>query len=79
LNLKDATHLSANIAVPATIRLVAQTREQLLAAAEAFAPEQAPPEVSKNDFRAQYKAAQARATTDEYNRVRNEYPRSKGS
>jgi transposase len=38
LRLKDATHLIANIAVPATIRLVAQTREQLLAAAEAFTP-----------------------------------------
>lgn len=38
LRLKDATHLIANIAVPSTIRLVAQTREQLLAAAEAFAP-----------------------------------------
>jgi transposase len=40
LRLKDATHLIANIAVPSTIRLVAQTREQLLSAAEAFAPEQ---------------------------------------
>jgi transposase len=38
LRLKDATHLIANIAVPSTIRLVAQTRERLLAAAEAFAP-----------------------------------------
>jgi transposase len=37
LRLKDATHLIANIAVPSTIRLVAQTREQLLAAAESFA------------------------------------------
>lgn len=40
LRLKDATHLIANIAVPATLRLVAQTREQLLAAAESFAPEE---------------------------------------
>lgn len=40
LRLKDATHLLANIAVPATIRLVAQTREQLLAAAESFAPDE---------------------------------------
>jgi len=40
LRLKDATHLIANIAVPATIRLVAQTREQLLAAAESFAPDE---------------------------------------
>jgi len=38
LRLKDATHIIANIAVPSTIRLVAQTREQLLAALEAFAP-----------------------------------------
>lgn len=40
LRLKDATHLIANVAVPATIRLVAQTREQLLAAAESFAPDE---------------------------------------
>ena len=37
LRLKDATHLIANIAIPSTLRLVAQTREQLLAAAECFA------------------------------------------
>jgi transposase len=37
LRLKDATHLIANIAIPATLRLVAQTREQLLNAAECFA------------------------------------------
>jgi transposase len=40
LRLKDATHLIANIAIPSTIRLVAQTREQVLDAAEPFAPEQ---------------------------------------
>jgi transposase len=40
LRLKDATHLIANIAVPTTIRLVAQTRDQLLAAAESFAPDE---------------------------------------
>lgn len=40
LRLKDATHLIANIAVPATLRLVAQTREELLAAAESFAPDE---------------------------------------
>ena len=40
LRLKDATHLIADIAVPSTIRLLAQTREQLLAAAESFAPEE---------------------------------------
>jgi hypothetical protein len=37
LRLKDATHLIANIAIPSTLRLVAQTREQLLSAAEGFA------------------------------------------
>ncbi|MEK7833106.1 MAG: IS1182 family transposase [Acidobacteriota bacterium] len=40
LRLKDATHLIANIFVPSAIRLVAQTREQLLAAAESFAPDE---------------------------------------
>jgi hypothetical protein len=40
LRLKDATHLIANIAVPSTIRLVAQAREQLLDALRPFAPEQ---------------------------------------
>jgi len=39
LRLKDATHLIANIAIPTTIRLVAQVRDQLLDAAEPFAPE----------------------------------------
>jgi transposase len=34
LRLKDATHIIANIAIPSTIRLVAQTREQVLAAAQ---------------------------------------------
>jgi len=38
LRLKDATHIVANIAVPATIGLVAQIRTQLLDAAECFAP-----------------------------------------
>jgi transposase len=37
LRLKDATHLIANSAIPATLRVVAQTREQLLRAAECFA------------------------------------------
>jgi transposase len=40
LRLKDATHLIANIAIPSTIRLVAQMRDQLLDAAEPFAPEE---------------------------------------
>jgi transposase len=39
LRLKDATHIIANIALPSTIRLVAQTREQVLAAAEPLWPE----------------------------------------
>lgn len=39
LRLKDATHLIANIAIPSTIRLVAEIRDQLLDAAEPFAPE----------------------------------------
>ena len=37
LRLKDATHLIANIAIPSTLRLVAQTREQGLVTAEGFA------------------------------------------
>ncbi|MCI0744692.1 MAG: transposase [Verrucomicrobia subdivision 3 bacterium] len=31
-------------------------------------------QVSKNDFQAQYKAAQERATTEEYNQIRKEHP-----
>jgi transposase len=37
LRLKEATHLIANIAIPSTLQLVAQTREQVLVAAEGFA------------------------------------------
>lgn len=40
LRLKDATHVIANIAIPSTIRLVAQTRQRLLSTAEPFAAEQ---------------------------------------
>jgi transposase len=36
LRLKDATHILANIAIPSTIRLVAETRDQLLAALRPF-------------------------------------------
>ena len=36
---KDATHVLANIAVPSTLRLVAQTRQRLLDAARPDAPE----------------------------------------
>ncbi len=38
LRLKDAVHLIADIAVPSKIRLLAQTRENLLVTAESFAP-----------------------------------------
>ena len=38
LRLKDATHVLANIAVPSTIRLVAETRDRLLEATDPFAP-----------------------------------------
>jgi transposase len=37
LRLKDATHVLANIAIPSTLRLVAETREQLLDAACPYA------------------------------------------
>lgn len=39
LRLKDATHVIANIAIPSTIRLVAETRQRVLDAARPFAPE----------------------------------------
>ena len=38
LRLKDASHVIANIAIPTTLALVAQTRDKLLAAAEPFDP-----------------------------------------
>ncbi len=41
LRLKDATHIIANIAVPSTIRLVAETRDELLEAVRPFAVERA--------------------------------------
>jgi transposase len=40
LRLKDATHVIANIAIPSTIRLVAETRDEVLDAAEPFAKAQ---------------------------------------
>ncbi len=40
LRLKDATHVLANIAVPSTLRLVAQTRQRLFDTARPYAPEQ---------------------------------------
>jgi IS5 family transposase len=39
LRLKDATHLVANIAIPSTVRLVAQTRQRVLDAVRPYAPE----------------------------------------
>lgn len=39
LRLKDATHVIANIAIPSTIRLVAEIRDQVLEAAQPFAPD----------------------------------------
>jgi len=39
LRLKDATHVLANIAVPSTLALVAQARDQLLEAARPYTPE----------------------------------------
>jgi hypothetical protein len=39
LRLKDATHLVANIAIPSTVRLVAQVRQRLLDAVRPYAPE----------------------------------------
>lgn len=39
LRIKDATHVIANIAVPATLRLAAQARNRLLCAAEPFDPQ----------------------------------------
>jgi len=36
LRLKDATHVIADVAIPTTLALLAQTREKLLAAAEPF-------------------------------------------
>ena len=41
LRLKDATHVIANIAVPSTIRLVAQAREKLLTAGAELAADEA--------------------------------------
>jgi transposase len=39
LRLKDATHVLANIAIPSTLTLVAQTRDELLEAARPYAAE----------------------------------------
>jgi transposase len=50
LRLKDATHVIANIAIPATIQLVAQVRDKLLASLQPYAPAQvkaAMPEIKR--------------------------------
>jgi transposase len=39
VRLKDATHILANIAVPSTLTLVAQVRDQLLAAMDPYLPQ----------------------------------------
>jgi transposase len=39
LRLKDATHMVANIAVPTTLQLVAQSRQRLLESARPYGPE----------------------------------------
>lgn len=39
LRLKDATHVIANMAIPSTLRLVAETRDRLLAVLESLDPE----------------------------------------
>ncbi len=57
LRLKDATHILANIAVPSTLRLVAQTRQHLLDSARRYAPER----VAAEDAEA---AAVRQATAD---------------
>jgi IS5 family transposase len=49
LRLKDATHIIANIAVPSTIRLVAEVRDQLLEALRPFAG----PRVAEEEERAE--------------------------
>jgi transposase len=49
LRLKDATHVLANIAVPSTLRLVAQTRQRLLEAARPYAPERVAAEEAETE------------------------------
>jgi IS5 family transposase len=49
LRLKDATHIIANIAIPSTLRLVAQVRDRLLDALHPFAPERVTDEEQRAD------------------------------
>src|SRR5215831_16422572 len=57
LRLKDATHIIANIAIPSTLQLVAQTRERLLTAVRPFAP-------ARVEQEQQHAAALAQASAD---------------
>ncbi len=50
LRLKDATPVLATIAVPSTLRRVAQTRQRLLAAARPYAPERVAAEEQQFSF-----------------------------
>lgn len=49
LRLKDATHVIANIAVPSTIRLVAEIRDQLLTALQPWAASRVAEEFARAD------------------------------
>jgi transposase len=49
LRLKDATHIIANIAVPSTIRLVAEARDRLLEALRPFATQRVAEEAQRAD------------------------------
>lgn len=49
LRLKDATHIIANIAIPSTLRLVAQVRDRLLDALRPFAAERVHDEEQRAD------------------------------
>jgi transposase len=57
LRLKDATHLIANIAIPSAVRLVAETRDRLLAAVQPYEQERMAEE--------QARAVSIRATTSD--------------
>ena len=64
LRLKDATHVIANIAIPSTIRLVAEARDRLLAAAELLDPERVAREHGQAD-----RLRQATATLSDEERL----------
>jgi transposase len=60
LRLKDATHVIADVAIPTTLALLAQTRDKLLAAAERFDALRVAGERARIEM--------LRATTDEQNK-----------